>query len=97
MDDDPELLLFDLSTVHKVTHNVAKRACAERGIKLQIHDIALQETRELNTKHRVKGFPKCILFRNGREIGHTHIVWLREKDLTKWIDDTLAADAASSG
>lgn len=97
MDDHLELLLFDMSTVYKVTHNVVQNVCSERGIQLTIYDITQKEDLKFSIQHNVRSFPTCILFRNGRRIGHTSIVWFRENNFSEWINEKLAEDEPTIG
>jgi hypothetical protein len=93
VNDELEILLFDIETLYERVHKSAREVCSERGIRLR--EIDLSTNMDLAKHHGVRHFPQCLLFRGGKLIGETHYIIHTPQTLSDWLDKSLAADSNS--
>jgi hypothetical protein len=91
VNDDLEILLFDIETLYARVHQSAREVCSDRGIRLR--EIDLSNNWDLAKQHEVRHFPQCLLFRNGKLIGENHFIFHSPQTFSDWIDKSLAADS----
>ena len=86
-----EILLFDIGLhYYGAVHESAREVCEQRGIPLRELDITKQM--DLARQYQVLNFPQCILLRDGRIIGETHVIFHTPATFSTWLDDLLESD-----
>ena len=89
MNEELEVLIFDMGIMYRSVHESARLVCSQRGIPLREIDLSFFENESIAALYGVKPFPQCVLVRGSTVIGRTSNAIQSPKSVSDWIDKSL--------
>lgn len=83
-----EVLHFHFATLYGGMRKQVEEVCQQKGLPLKLVDIGAREVDDLAIEHQVRSFPLTKVYRHGRLLGETSVVF-PAGGFPKWLDEIL--------